>query len=1796
MAAGMYYRVGADFSKLEKLKHDIGDLKNQLKGMDQAANPKEFKRLERQLQQLTAEFNREAQSAAIAAKETEKAGRSARDAASDFDKMVAAGKRLGGAAFFVGMGKELVDIRGKYQQLEIAFTAMLKSGEKASSLMNNLIKFAAETPFGLDSAATGAKQLMAYGSQAENIIDELRMLGDVAAGTGQPLGDLVYLYGTLRTQGKAYLMDIRQFAGRGIPIYEELAKVMKINTDQVNEFVSAGKVGFKEVEQAFQNMTSNGGLYGGLMEEQSKSVLGRIEQLTDNIENLFNKVGKSSEGVIYSIIDTASSAVAHYQEIGEALAALIAVYGTYKTVVIATNAIQQTVNKVRYTAEAAELSKLLTVEQQARISKLNLAKGSAEYADAVKAEILSTNEATQSKLAAARVDLQNLYAKRAEAKEALTLAQAKTAAAREELANAIATAQADMAAKQQKELATLKETAALTRRNAILLQSQSIQAQQAVADAKSVGATSAKIKALQLECNAINNKLATSKAEAMQAQRNVVAKKAEIAAGTQAVTSKRIETLSNKVNTLSEKENAAASTHNALIKQTVGGKILIKKMATDADTLSTNVNTASQTANVTATNFLSLAKTRLAAVATRLNAVIMANPWAWAAAAVIALGYGIYKLITYQTDAEKAQSRLNDAMRESEKGAIGETRELAKLKGELAAAKKDTADYNRIRDEIVSKFGQYNKNLKTEIDTVGLLDSTYQKLTQSIQASFAARQYTKFAQQESDKLDEVISENLGKIQDRLIKKLGDEAAAAKYYSKIRQAIFDGNLSVGTEGNQSYKVKGLDSETQAALDKISGRASNDWVQNFAIEGYIKNILTAQKLTDDFDKKARVKFGIDESSQTTTEAGKIETAFSNIATEVSTATEKVSQLKKELADLRSGKTNSTNYAKDIEDKTKELKDAEEKLATLTGRDKKTISDENSAIKQAKDRKKLTDKQSLQAIRAAEDLEMQINEAEVKAMAEGSEKVLAQLDLNYQKEKQALQRQQEDALKTKKDNARALFEADAHNKGKTFDDTAIQLSEEELNKYNALQKKNDEIYLNDKASLELQYMRDYIKEYGTFQQKKLAIAQEFDKKIAASGNEYDRKSLENQKQAAISAVDFEALNKRIDWQGVFGNLTGMLESQLKETLAGLKEYVKTDQFNASSETDKKTVYDAIENLRKVIPGGEGTINFNAIRQQMSSLAAAIEQLQSATIAEKAAYDTLAKSQKKYDEALKTGNQSIIEGAKQNLDIAKLAATEASNAYKDAETNVQNLGNNLRETSTETIDGLNLVADGLHDLASNSLPQLYKGLQNTITGLSKLNIPGKVGEAIGSFSKALTSAGVIGEIISAVLSILEILKDGIGSFVANIIDTVLNAVDGILKDILSGDIVLKIGNSLKYGISNILNTISFGGFKSLISAINGGNAKETAETISRLTISNEALKVSVDALKDEMAGSNGSKSIQAYNEAVEAQRRYNENLRGILNAQMGYHKAHHSNAYYWNLNSNSLKQVNKLLGTSLKNTWDDFAKLTPEQMNEIRKHLPDIWTEMLRQGKYADRSKDAWNNYADQAGKVDELTTNLHENIAQISFDSLRDSFVETLMDMDKDAKSFTEDFEKYMTKALLNFAIGNILDKDLKKWYTSWADTIDKKNGKLTDDDINNFREQWNDMVQRGLNTRDEIAKLTGYTGKDSSQQAARGVYEGMSQDTGDKLEARNTAIHMTTERMDNKLLTISNDVRNISEQMVYVSEVVKQGIACMEEVRTIQLNSYYELKDINNNTKELYQMNERLGQMNDKLSRL
>lgn len=258
---------------------------------------------------------------------------------------------------FIELSKQVVNVRGEVQQLEVAFETMLGSKQKSDALMAQMVELAAKTPFGLQDVTDGAKNLLAFGSTAEEVADEITMLGDIAAGLSIPLGDLIYLYGTTRTQGGLFTQDLKQFMGRGIPLADELAKVLGKTSNEVREMVSAGKIGFPEVQEALKSMTSEGGKFGGLMEKQSQTITGQISALQDAIYQIFNEIGESSEGAISAVLSGASWIVEHYEAILKILSKVVIAWGAYKAALIVVAATQKIVATAQFVQRLYNVAK-----------------------------------------------------------------------------------------------------------------------------------------------------------------------------------------------------------------------------------------------------------------------------------------------------------------------------------------------------------------------------------------------------------------------------------------------------------------------------------------------------------------------------------------------------------------------------------------------------------------------------------------------------------------------------------------------------------------------------------------------------------------------------------------------------------------------------------------------------------------------------------------------------------------------------------------------------------------------------------------------------------------------------------------------------------------------------------------------------------------------------------------------------------------------------------------------------------------------------------------------------------------------------------------------------------------------------------------------------------------------------------------------------------------------------------------------------------------------------------------------
>lgn len=318
-------------------------------------------------------------------------GESANAELQSMDGFMAKAAQTAAGLFAVDKIKDFVSqlalVRGEYQQLEVAFETMLGSKSKADALMGQLIDTAATTPFEMSEVAEASKMLLAYGMEGDKVNETLIRLGDIAAGLSMPLKDLAFLYGTTMVQGRLYTQDLNQFLGRGIPLADELAKQFGKNKSEVKKLVEEGKIGFPEVQKAIEALTGEGSKFGGLMDKQSKTIKGQLSNIEDAWEQMMNEIGRSQEENISGALDITGKLIENWRTVGKVVLTAAAAIGSYKAAVVTLAAIRKVSETGKVLTTGQQLRSVLTLEQQAKLSKMKLSQSSLAYAKAVQTEV-----------------------------------------------------------------------------------------------------------------------------------------------------------------------------------------------------------------------------------------------------------------------------------------------------------------------------------------------------------------------------------------------------------------------------------------------------------------------------------------------------------------------------------------------------------------------------------------------------------------------------------------------------------------------------------------------------------------------------------------------------------------------------------------------------------------------------------------------------------------------------------------------------------------------------------------------------------------------------------------------------------------------------------------------------------------------------------------------------------------------------------------------------------------------------------------------------------------------------------------------------------------------------------------------------------------------------------------------------------------------------------------------------------------------------------------------------------------
>ena len=790
-----------------------------------------------------------------------------------------------------GLLNSIVQVRGQFQQLEIAFTTMLGSEQKASQLMNQMIQTAAKTPFDLAGIAGGAKQLLAYGESAERVNDTLVRLGNIASGLSIPLNDIVYLYGTTMVQGRLYANDVRQFTGRGIPLVKELAKMYGVTAEEINNMVSAGKIGFPEVEKVLRSMTDQGGQFYNLMEKQSASLTGMISNLEDAWDTMLNDIGTANQEFLANAINGATYMVENYQKILDILEAVAVSYGTYRAAVIL-----NTLATKGYTGVAL-------IDNTVRQAKITLMRAEAVATGQVAAQQQQMAAANQAYVASLEAEL--TAEEIAEVKKRLR----------------IATIQSLLTAQQQEYISNLGLTTSSKNYEAVAMQVLTVDQRLAVqkldlssksavyraaldqevaakrtATAATREKAAAELEAMRTEVSAAAKRMEQAKQTAVAAMQKADAARYELYWVRQSGDASAIATAQKKLE--GAQDNAAIARKNALAASTdfYTKKKVLEITATKGATAASVTDTTAKNAQTVATNVLTAATAKLRLVFSTLWQTMKANPIGWLVTLAGLLYSAFLMFRKEEVEVTEQTVSLDNALKKASDDFNTQAAKVDALRKVMEDSNASYEQKKKAYKDLKEIIPEYNAELSKE----GKIIRDNKKAIDDYLVSLEKQIKLKAAQEEL----EAAYKKKRQLEKTKKASLKDLAGAEADENDL--AMSTGGVYGNTRAN---KIREELKKTDDELTELNG--------------------TINELTTEINNSTVA---------TDTSTKKIKT----YAEQVAEAEAKVKKINKEIADMRAGKVVDENLAKAIADKQKELLQANSDLAALTG--KKTKGDKN------------------------------------------------------------------------------------------------------------------------------------------------------------------------------------------------------------------------------------------------------------------------------------------------------------------------------------------------------------------------------------------------------------------------------------------------------------------------------------------------------------------------------------------------------------------------------------------------------------------------------------------------------------------------------------------------------------------------------------------------------------------------------------------------------------------------------------------------------------------------------------
>lgn len=839
----------------------------------------------------------------------------------------------------------------------------------------------------------------------------------------------------------------------------------------------------------------------------------------------------------------------------------------------------------------------------------------------------------------------------------------------------------------------------------------------------------------------------------------------------------------------------------------------------------------------------------------------------------------------------------------------------------------------------------------------------------------------------------------------------------------------------------------------------------------------------------------------------------------------------------------------------------------------------------------------------------------QSEVDVLKEGSEKKRQQLKVNYEKEIAELATQEKKWRDAQKGEL-TQGQTDALKAARDLAAKKREQGEEDINK-----EENKKELERHKA--EITAMVDYLKEYGSFQQQKLAIAEEYAQKIAEveiseadeATKQWQKKKLNKERLQKEANLSFENISRGIDWHALFSGVGNLTKEMMIPMMEQLQAFVKTDDYRKADAETQQKVTELIQEMRKYL-GSDQSVTWKTLDKAIKDFTASV-----------AAYDAAKKKEDTAVSARDEGRKRLNAGEINDEEFKALEARamELGDATAKAREDMEAFGERLNRTSEEVANftsGLTTALnnakgwegaegfggvksavgniDQLKGTLDSILPQMGEGMAKNI-GTSLSSTMGSALSSMGNGLGSVLSSG-LGNMIGIIAQIPKMILDlanGIKNFVTGILDaltelislrwiddlvvSILDAIGGLIDAIfdlpenlfhvLEAIIVNGIGGLIDGILGRIGNILTFGALSSGGPSewFTNSNAEEVARAIDRLTKRNELLEQAIDDLTDEMKTARGASAIEASQRAKELQEEVNANYRNIAKEQAGYHSAHNSFNYYWDgYSDEQIARLSKQIGRE----WNgDLWSLSPEEMKMLRSNV-DMWKQIQDTGKgnYGGRVAEKLNDYIEQAGKLEEITNTLYENLTTTTKDNVFDDFLNSLYDLADGSEEVMDDIAENWQKMVNRMAVNNIVGEQFKKkldgWYEELAEVNEKKaKGEISDEEyrtrldaLKTQYEGWVDSAKRDIETlRSEgIIKET-EENKGTTQSGKAGAFTTMSQDQAGKLEGLFVSGQIHWASLDDKMTDVSVQIGAAGDTLKRIEEHTGSSALSLEEIK-------------------------------------